>query len=281
MTQSILDNYMDYIKDERKLSINTVDAYIRDALQFNDYLKEHSKTDILETNKTVVITYLSYLQKNGKAISTISRNLASLRSLYQYLLNNNFVLEDPTFNLKSPKSERKLPSVLNEKEIKILLSQTNIKTEKGSRDRAMIQLIYSAGLRVTEVIDLNIDDLNIESSLLRVRQDNMSRILPLGKDALEFLMIYLEEYRAESKDDEALFTNLQGERLSRQGIWKIFKQYNKMAGINKDITPHILRHSFAIHMLNSGVSLVKIQKMMGHSDLSTIQSYLAISDEQI
>lgn len=279
MTQSILDNYVDYIKEEKKLSINTVDAYIRDALQFNEYLKEHSKVNILETNKTVVITYLSYLQKNGRAISTISRNLASLRCLYQYLLNNNLVLEDPTFNLKSPKSERKLPSVLNENEIKLLLEQTNLKTEKGRRDRAMIQLIYSAGLRVSEVLDLNIDDLNLDSSLLKIRQDDLDRILSLDKLALETLKEYLNKYRPESKGDDPLFTNLQGERLTRQGIWKIFKQYNKMAGIDKDITPHILRHSFAIHMLNSGASLVKVQKMLGHSDLSTIQSYLLISDQ--
>lgn len=279
MPDLILDRYMNYIREEKKLSANTVDAYIRDVIQFNDYIKEHSKVNMLETNKTVIITYLSYLQKNGKAISTISRNLASLRCLYQYLLNNNFILEDPTFNLKSPKSERKLPNVLNEAEVGLLISQTNINTEKGARDKAMIQLIYSAGLRVTEILDLNLDDLNIESGLLRLRQENMSRILPLDKLAINSLVDYLEQYRTNSNKDEPLFTNLQGDKLTRQGIWKIFKQYNKMAGINKDITPHILRHSFAIHMLNSGVSLTKIQKMMGHSDLSTIQSYLLIAEE--
>lgn len=280
MPDLILDKYMNYIREEKKLSANTVDAYIRDVVQFNDYLTKYcGEVNMLETNKTVVITYLSYLQKNGKAISTISRNLASLRCLYQYLLNNNFILEDPTFNLKSPKSERKLPNVLNKAEIELLISQTNIKTEKGARDKAMIQLIYSAGLRVTEILDLNIDDLNIESGLLKLRQDSMSRILPLDKLAINSLVNYLEQYRTNSNSDEPLFTNLQGDKLTRQGIWKIFKQYNKMAGINKDITPHILRHSFAIHMLNNGVSLTKIQKMMGHSDLSTIQSYLLIAKE--
>lgn len=279
MPDLILDRYMNYIREEKKLSANTVDAYIRDVIQFNDYLKEHSKVNMLETNKTVIITYLSYLQKNGKAISTVSRNLASLRCLFQYLLNSNFILEDPTFNLKSPKSERKLPNVLNEAEVELLISQTNIKTEKGARDKAMIQLIYSAGLRVTEILDLNLEDLNIESGLLRLRQENMSRILPLDKLAINSLVYYLEEYRTDSHKDEPLFKNLQGDKLTRQGIWKIFKRYSKMAGINKDITPHILRHSFAIHMLNNGASLTKIQKMMGHSDLSTIQSYLLIAEE--
>lgn len=279
MSDLILDKYINYISEEKRLSVNTVDAYIRDVKKFNDYLEEYSKDNILETNKTVIITYLSYLQKNGKAISTISRNLASLRCLYQYLLNNNLILEDPTFNLKSPKSERKLPNILNKEEVELLISQTNIDTEKGARDKAMIQLIYSAGLRVTEILNLNIEDLNIESNLLRLRQDKMSRILPLDKLAINSLVHYLEQYRTDSIEDEPLFTNLQGDKLTRQGIWKIFKQYNKMAGINKDITPHILRHSFAIHMLNKGVSLTKIQKMMGHSDLSTIQSYLLIADE--
>ena len=277
MPELILDKYMDYIKEEKKLSINTVDAYIRDAVQFNQYLNNHSKFNILDTNKTVIITYLSYLQKNGKAISTISRNLASLRCLYQYLLNNNFIIEDPTFNLKSPKNERKLPNVLNQSEIELLISHINISTEKGIRDRAMIQLIYSAGLRVSEVLDLNIEDFNINSGLLKLRED--SRIISLDDLAIEAIVHYLEEYRTDTAENQPLFTNLHGERLTRQGIWKIFKQYNKITGIRKDITPHILRHSFAINMLNKGISLVKLQKMMGHSDLSTIQSYLLISDE--
>ncbi|MDR7869994.1 MAG: tyrosine-type recombinase/integrase [Tissierellaceae bacterium] len=279
MSDLILDKYMNYIKEEKKLSENTVDAYVRDALQFKDYLNDNSKFNLLQTNKTVIITYLSYLQKKGKSVSTISRNLASLRCLYQYFLNNNLVFEDPTFNLKSPKAERKLPNVLNEDEIELLISLTNINTEKGIRDRAMILLIYTAGLRVSEVLDLNISDLNIYSGLLKLREDNMNRVLPLNELALSNITEYLNKYRTDSSPDDPLFTNLNGARLTRQGIWKIFKKYNKLTGLDKDITPHILRHSFAIHMINNGVNLIKLQKMMGHSDLSTIQSYLLISDE--
>ncbi len=279
MTDLILDKYFDYIKEEKKLSDNTVDAYTRDIAQFDEYLENNSSYNLLNTNKTVIITYLSFLQRNGKAVSTISRNLASLRCLYQYLLNNNLIKEDPTFNLKSPKSEKKLPNVLNKDEIELLISQTNIETKKGSRDRAMIKLIYSSGLRVSELLDLNIEDLNFDSGLLRLRKDDLNRVFPLDKTSLKGISYYLDTYRSDSSDDEPLFTNMHGDRLTRQGIWKIFKQYNKMSGLNKDITPHVLRHSFAIEMLNTGMSLLKLQKILGHSDLSTIQSYQIIQDE--
>lgn len=279
MTDLILDKYFDYIKEEKKLSDNTVDAYTRDIAQFDEYLENNSSYNLLNTNKTVIITYLSFLQRNGKAVSTISRNLASLRCLYQYLLNNNLIKEDPTFNLKSPKSEKKLPNVLNKDEIELLISQTNIETKKGARDRAMIKLIYSSGLRVSELLDLNIEDLNFDSGLLRLRKDDLNRVFPLDKTSLKGISYYLDTYRSDSSDDEPLFTNMHGDRLTRQGIWKIFKQYNKMSGLNKDITPHVLRHSFAIEMLNTGMSLLKLQKILGHSDLSTIQSYQIIQDE--
>lgn len=279
MTDLILDKYFDYIKEEKKLSDNTVDAYTRDIAQFDEYLENNSSYNLLNTNKTVIITYLSFLQRNGKAVSTISRNLASLRCLYQYLLNNNLIKEDPTFNLKSPKSEKKLPNVLNNDEIELLISQTNIETKKGARDRAMIKLIYSSGLRVSELLDLNIEDLNFDSGLLRLRKDDLNRVFPLDKTSLKGISYYLDTYRSDSSDDEPLFTNMHGDRLTRQGIWKIFKQYNKMSGLNKDITPHVLRHSFAIAMLNTGMSLLKLQKILGHSDLSTIQSYQIIQDE--
>jgi len=278
MSELILEKYFNYIKEEKKLSVNTVEAYIRDVNQFSDYLKANSKYNILTINKTVIITYLSHLQKQGKAVSTISRNLASLRCLYQYLLNNNLISEDPTFNLKSPKSERKLPSVLNETEIEVLLSHINTDTEKGLRDRAMIQLIISAGLRVSEILDLNIEDINIDSGLLQIR-DNNHRIISLDDRTLKIIKSYIMKYRTNSSSSDPLFTNLYGERLTRQGIWKIFKHYNKVTGIKKNITPHTLRHSFVMHMLNKGVSLIKLQKMLGHSDISTIQSYLIYSDD--
>lgn len=279
MQEMIIENYFNYIKDEKKLSDNTVDAYIRDISQFSDYLNDKGKYNLLNSNKTVIITYLSYLQRDGKSISTISRNLSSIRCLYQYLLNKNLIIEDPTFNLKSPQSKRKIPSILSKDEINLLMSQTKIDTKKGIRDRAMLELMYYNGLRVSEVIDLNIADLDMNSGLIELWKDNNNRVIPLNRKALKTIVDYLEQYRTNYTKDEALFTNLNGSRLTRQGVWKIFKQYNKMAGLDDDITPHTLRHSFAIHMLNKGTSLTKLQKLMGYGDLSAIQNYMYIANE--
>lgn len=279
MQEMIIENYLYYIKDEKKLSDNTVDAYIRDISQFGDYLKDKGTYNLLNTNKTVIITYLSHLQRDGKSISTISRNLSSIRCLYQYLLNKNLIIEDPTFNLKSPQSERKFPNILNKDEINLLMSQTNIDTKKGIRDRAMLELMYYNGLRVSEVIDLNIAHIDINSGLINLEKDNKNRVIPLNLKALKTIVYYLEQYRTNYAEDEPLFTNLNDSRLTRQGVWKIFKQYNKMAGLDDDITPHTLRHSFAIHMLNKGTSLTKLQKLMGYGDLSAIQNYMYLANE--
>lgn len=279
MQEMIIENYLYYIKDEKKLSDNTVDAYIRDISQFSDYLKDKGKYNLLNTNKTVIITYLSYLQKDGKSISTISRNLSSIRCLYQYLLNKNLIIEDPTFNLKSPQSERKIPNILSKDEINLLMSQAKIDTKKGIRDRAMLELMYYNGLRVSEVIDLNVVDLDMDSGLIKLWKDNNNRVIPLNGKTLKTIVDYLEQYRTNYAEDEPLFTNLNGSRLTRQGVWKIFKQYNKMAGLDDDITPHTLRHSFAIHMLNKGTSLTKLQKLMGYGDLSAIQNYMYLANE--
>lgn len=279
MQEMIIENYLYYIKDEKKLSDNTVDAYIRDISQFSDYLKDKGKYNLLNTNKTVIITYLSYLQKDGKSISTISRNLSSIRCLYQYLLNKNLIIEDPTFNLKSPQSERKIPNILSKDEINLLMSQAKIDTKKGIRDRAMLELMYYNGLRVSEVIDLNVVDLDMDSGLIKLWKDNNNRVIPLNEKTFKTIVDYLEQYRTNHAEDEPLFTNLNGLRLTRQGVWKIFKQYNKMAGLDDDITPHTLRHSFAIHMLNKGTSLTKLQKLMGYGDLSAIQNYMYLANE--
>ncbi len=279
MQEMIIENYLYYIKDEKKLSDNTVDAYIRDISQFSDYLKDKGKYNLLNTNKTVIITYLSYLQKDGKSISTISRNLSSIRCLYQYLLNKNLIIEDPTFNLKSPQSERKIPNILSKDEINLLMSQAKIDTKKGIRDRAMLELMYYNGLRVSEVIDLNVVDLDMDSGLIKLWKDNNNRVIPLNEKTFKTIVDYLEQYRTNYAEDEPLFTNLNGLRLTRQGVWKIFKQYNKMAGLDDDITPHTLRHSFAIHMLNKGTSLTKLQKLMGYGDLSAIQNYMYLANE--
>ncbi|WP_353095866.1 site-specific tyrosine recombinase XerD [Tissierella praeacuta] len=282
MSDRIMIDYLEYIKNEKKLRNNTLEAYIRDVLQFKEYLLEHDIKEYKETNKTIIITYLMNLQKNGRATSTISRNLASIRCFFQFLLNNNMVSEDPTLNLKSPKSEKKIPSVLTTEEVNILLSQPKPNNFKGSRDKAMLELLYAAGLRVSEIISLNINDLDLDLGLLNVKENDINqRVIPIGSLALEALTHYISTYRpSEDTGDEPLFINYSGSRLTRQGFWKIIKQYTKESNINKTITPHTLRHSFAVHLLENGADIKTVQEMLGHSDVSTTHIYSFASNDK-
>lgn len=274
MSDNLIQKYFYYIKEERKFSQNTLSAYMQDIDQFRKYMENKNISSIIEINKTVILTYLLHLQTTGKANSTISRNLASLRCLFQYLLNHNLIKEDPTFNLKSSKTEKRIPNVLSKEEIRLLLSQPNIESLKGTRDRTMIQLICTTGLRVSQMLDLNIEDVDIDSSLIYLREDDNKRVIPLDNSILNNIMDYLKKYRENALKSDPLFINLYGERLTRQGFWKILRQYSKQSGINKVITPHTLRHSFAANMLNNGVDIRQVQQILGHSDLSTTETYL-------
>lgn len=283
MSDRIMIDYLDYIKNEKKLRSNTLEAYIRDVQQFKEYLSEHDIVEYKETNKTIIITYLLSLQKNGKSTSTISRNLASIRCFFQFLLNNNMVKEDPTLNLKSPKPEKRIPSILTTEEVSLLLSQPKANNFKGSRDKAMLELLYAAGLRVSEIISLNINDIDLELGLLNVKEnDNNKRVIPIGSLALDALTHYIALYRPEEIGDgnEPLFINYSGSRLTRQGFWKIIKQYTKKSNIDKPITPHTLRHSFAVHLIENGADIKTVQEMLGHSDVSTTHIYLFASDDR-
>jgi len=275
-------DYLEYIKNEKKLRNNTLEAYIRDILQFKEYLLEQDIEEYKETNKTIIITYLMNLQKRGKATSTISRNLASIRCFFQFLLNNNIVSEDPTLNLKSPKLEKKIPSVLTTEEVNLLLSQPKPNNFKGSRDKAMLELLYAAGLRVSEIISLNINDLDLDLGLLNVKENNDNqRVIPIGRLALDALTHYISTYRPnEIVGDKPLFINYSGSRLTRQGFWKIIKQYTKESNIDKTITPHTLRHSFAVHLLENGADIKMVQEMLGHSDVSTTHIYSFASNDK-
>lgn len=283
MSDRIMVDYLEYIKNEKKLRSNTLEAYIRDILQFKEYLLENGIEDYKETNKTTIITYLMNLQKIGKATSTISRNLASIRCFFQFLLNNNIVSEDPTLNLKTPKSEKKIPSVLTVDEVNILLSQPKGNNFKGARDKAMLELLYAAGLRVSEIIGLNIDDVELELGLINIKEnDNNQRVIPIGNLALDALTHYIAIYRpSETENDEdPLFINYSGSRLTRQGFWKIIKQYTKKSNIDKTITPHTLRHSFAVHLIENGADIKTVQEMLGHSDISTTHIYSFASNDR-
>lgn len=277
MSETILEGYKIYLINEKNLSKNSLDAYIRDVSMFEKYLKENKVNKLMETDKTLIIRYLMSLHKDGRASSTISRNLASIRCFFQYLLNNNFINEDPTLNLKSPKTEKKLPVILSEEELNTLLLQPDISNFKGSRDKAMLELLYATGIKVSEIISINIGDIEFELGILKIVEPNDIRIVPIGDLAMKALNHYLDNYRKENTNinllKEPLFVNFSNKALTRQGVWKIIKSYGKKAGIKKVITPHTFRHSFAVHLINNGANIETVQELLGHSDVSTTQIY--------
>jgi len=282
--EELILNFGSYLIKEKQLSANTLESYNRDIRQYTLYLEENQIDLFKNTNKTTIITYMIYLQKLGKATSTISRNLASIRSFYQYLLLNKMVEADPTNNLESPKTEKKLPSILSLKEIDTLLNQPEEDSPKGIRDKAMLELLYATGIRVSELISLNTNDININMGYIRCYNNSKERIIPIGSVALKALKDYLEAHKEQLsnvKEDAPLFMNVQGKRLTRQGFWKIIKAYTKKANIQKKITPHTLRHSFATHLIQNGADLKSVQEMLGHSDISTTQIYMNLSKNKI
>ena len=283
MAEKVVTKYIDYIRDEKGLTENTLEAYIRDINSFKEYMKDNGIEEFNDANKTIVITYLMNLQKKGRATSTISRNLASIRSFFQYLLNHDLVKEDPTLNLKLPKIEKKIPDILTEKEINILLDQPNSHDFKGARDKAMLELLYATGLKVSEIVSLNIESVNLELRIVSIKDiGEANRVIPIGKMAIESVVHYLENFRENYEENygEPLFINFSGNRLTRQGFWKILKHYTKQSNINKVITPHTIRHSFAVHLIENGADLKTVQEMLGHSDLSTTQIYAFASEDK-
>ncbi len=279
-----LELFLVYLIENKELSANTLESYKRDIRQFEAYLREHSLS-LEKVTKTIIITYLIALQKTGKATSTISRNLASIRCFYQFMLNSRHIDTDPSANLESPKVEKKLPSVLTKKEVEILLDQPLPTDAKGARDKAMLELLYATGIRVTELISLNICDVDLDSGAILCKSSEVkSRSIPLGNIALKYLKVYLNDFRRKLCSDEEyklLFVNFHGQKMTRQGFWKIIKFYTAKAKINKVITPHTLRHSFAVHLVENGADLQAIQEMLGHSDISTTQIYSKLNKSKI
>jgi integrase/recombinase XerD len=279
-----IELFLSYLIDNKELSANTLESYKRDIRQFETYLREHSLS-LEKVTKTIIITYLIALQKLGKATSTISRNLASIRCFYQFMLNSRHIETDPSANLESPKVEKKLPSVLTKKEVEILLEQPIPTDAKGARDKAMLELLYATGIRVTELISLNIGDIDLDAGLIVCKSSEVkSRSIPLGNIAMKYLKIYLNDFRRKlctNEEYDFLFVNFHGQKMTRQGFWKIIKFYTAKAKINKIITPHTLRHSFAVHLIENGADLQAIQEMLGHSDISTTQIYSKVNKNKI
>ena len=273
--------FLDFLKNDKKLSENTLQSYRRDIVQYSNYLK-HNKLEYTEVTEKDINEYLNSLNKLNKKTSTISRNLASIRSFYQFSLRNKKVKSDPTENIGSPKIEKKAPSILSSQEIELLLEQPNNVDLKGIRDKAMLEFAYATGMRETEIISLNGDDVNMEEGFVVCNNNGKRRNIPLGSLSLAALKDYLDRARPVIIKDEkikALFVNINGKRLTRQGFWKIVKYYKEQAHIDKEITPHVLRHSFATHLLQNGADLKAIQTMLGHSDISSTQVYMQFQDE--
>ncbi len=270
----VIRSFIDDLKSDKKLSKNTLESYSRDIKQFLFFLRDNS-TDFKNVKKANIIAYVIYLQKEGKAVASISRSLASIRAFYHVLVKNHVVSHDPTIDLESPKIEKKVPQVLSIDEVERLLSLPNNSDTKGARDKAMLEILYATGIRVSELISLDVEDVNIDLGCIKCN-GTKERIIPVGKIALSSLDNYLKNYRAilkKSKKDNALFLNFHGERMTRQGFWKIIKHYAALARIEKEITPHTLRHSFAAHLIENGADLKSVQQMLGHSDISTTQVY--------
>lgn len=275
--------FLDFLKNDKKLSDNTLQSYRRDIEQYEKYVNDN-KINYLKATEETIIQYMDYLREENKKESTISRNLASTRSFYQFLIRSKKIKKDPTMTIESPKVEKRVPSILTSKEVELLLDQPKDVDLKGTRDKAMLEFAYATGMRVTEMISLNLDDVRLDESYVVCKGKNKSRNIPLGSMSLKALKEYIDEarpYLIKNEDEEALFVNVNGTRLTRQGFWKIVKFYKEQAHINKEITPHILRHSFATHLLQNGADLKAIQTMLGHSDISSTQVYMQFQDSGI
>ena len=276
-----LKYFFNFLENDKKLSENTLQSYKRDLKQFRRYL-EACELHYNRVKESDIKDYIRELQEAGKKASSISRCIASIRSFYQFVLKNKKVKLDPTANIQSPKIEKRVPSVLTSKEVELLLEQPKDVDLKGIRDKAMLEFAYATGMRVTEIISLDIDDVNLEEGYVMCNNVNKKRNIPLGTMSLKALKEYVEEARdvlIKSEGEKALFVNINGGRLTRQGFWKIIKYYKEQAHITKEITPHVLRHSFATHLLQNGADLKSIQTMLGHSDISSTQVYMQFQDE--
>ncbi len=276
-------NFLDFLKNDKKASKNTLQSYERDIMQFYRYITENKIVYIKATEEDIK-KYFKHLEEMGKKPSTISRNLATIRAFYQYLLKVRKTKKDPTEKVQAPKIEKRAPSILSAQEIELLLDQPKSVELKGIRDKAMLEFAYATGMRVTEIISLDVDNVNLEEGYVTCKSETKQRNIPLGSLSLKALKDYIDNARPIIIKDEsvkALFVNTNGKRLTRQGFWKIVKYYKEQAHITKDITPHVLRHSFATHLLQNGADLKAIQTMLGHSDISSTQIYMQFQDESL
>lgn len=280
----LVSAYENYLTKVKQASANTVASYMRDIRQFAAWLRENEDLDVVDASQLNISEYMAHLEEEGRSGATLSRNLASLKNFYSYVVSSGFLEQTPVKDIHVDRGEKKLPQILTGREIELLLSQPVCVDAKGYRDKAMLEVMYATGIRVTELIDLNVDDVNLELGLIKCAGVKKTRAIPLYPEALKALTTYLRDIRASliaDPGEQALFVNINGTRMSRQGFWKILKHYQATAHIEKDITPHTLRHSFAVHLLENGADLGSLQELMGHSDISSTQMYTHMVNQKL
>ena len=283
MTDYIAD-YRTWLQEEKHASDNTLSSYLRDINQFKTWLLGAGSPDLRRVKKDTINEYMLYLSGAGKSPATITRCTASLKSFYAYMLGRGAVKTNPAKNVAALKVERKCPEILTSKEVELFLEQPKCVDEKGYRDHAMLELLYATGIRVSELIGLDVGDVNLAGGFIRCRSKTRERIIPLYRTAIKALRDYITDIRPRiisGPDEQALFVNMNGQRMTRQGFWKLVKHYQAKAEITKDITPHTLRHSFAVHLLENGADLRSIQEMLGHADISSTQIYAHIIKQRL
>ena len=272
--------YENYLTKVKQASGNTISSYMRDIRQFADWLHK----DVINVVQADISDYLKHMEDDGRSAATISRSLASLKNFYAYLVSSGFLEKTPVVDIHIDRGEKKLPQILTGREIELLLSQPVCVDAKGYRDKAMLEVMYATGMRVSELIALNVSDVNMEQGIIKCNNAKKNRIIPLYPAALRALNMYLRDIRDSMIADpreQALFVNIGGVRMSRQGFWKILKHYQATAHIEKEITPHTLRHSFAVHLLENGADIGSLQELMGHCDISSTQMYTQMINQKL
>lgn len=279
-----INQFITYLHDVKKTSNNTEISYQRDLTKMVQFFEINGIMDVKKITGTNLNTYMLYLEKEGRATSTISRNIASMKAFFHFLLQEGKIEREPTETIKAPKIEKKTPDVLSIQEVDALLKQPAGKTPKDLRDKAMLELLYATGIRVSELINLELKDVNLQLGYIICRDHNRERIVPFGSQAKQALLKYIKNARNSMITDDSndiLFANCSGNPMSRQGFWKLIKYYGNKAGIQTEITPHTLRHSFAAHLVENGADLKAVQEMLGHSDISTTQIYANLGSKHI
>lgn len=275
----IIQDFIEYLKN-RQVSKNTLLSYERDINQLVEYFKNLDKK-MFEATEEDLQKYIIYLTTIGKSSATISRNVASIKAFYRYLVKNKLVEENIANNISAPKVEKKELSILSVSEVERLLEQPSSKDLKGQRDKAMLELLYATGIRVTELVSLVITDVNVNAGHIKVKKKNKERVIPVSNTALKYLKEYIENVRPlliKTEEEPSLFINTNGQKMTRQGFWKILKQYKDEAKIEKELTPHTIRHSFAVHMLQNGAELKSVQELLGHTDVASTMMYTHVAD---